>query len=96
MSDAALQIASAHIHPDRVRISYSGTGEGRDWSQREWFRTAASDLAPFVTPVYRSAATDDCCFTVSAPVLDHLGELVAVLGADIKLKALLNRAKKAL
>lgn len=62
---------------------------GRDWSQRPWFRAVADNLSSHTTEVYRSSATDDFCFTVSVPILDAQGRLLRVLGADVRLSALL-------
>ncbi len=80
---------SPNVHPDWVNVQYEGTGEGRDWAGREWFHAALTTRRPFVSPVYRSAATDDYGITVSAPVLSPTGEVVAVVGADVRLAALL-------
>lgn len=84
-----LQI-SRNIHPDWVEVRYQGTGEGRDWSGRDWYRAAHDTGQPYTTSVYRSAATDEYCLTISAPVRSPEGQLVAVLGADIRLRALLD------
>jgi hypothetical protein len=43
-----------------------------------------------MTPVYRSAATDGFCFTLSMPVMNPEGQLLYVLGADVRLSALLQ------
>ena len=61
---------------------------GRNWGQRPWFRSVADDLRSHITPVYRSSATDDFCFTVSAPILGADGRLLRVLGADVRLSVL--------
>ena len=61
---------------------------GRDWSQRPWFRSVAADRCSHITPVYRSSATDDFCFTVSVPILGGDGRLLRVLGADVRLSVL--------
>lgn len=45
-------------------------------------------MASHITQVYRSLATDDFCFTVSVPILDEQGRLLLVLGADVRLSAL--------
>lgn len=62
---------------------------GVDWSQRPWFRAVAERLHSYVSPVYRSSATDAFCFTVSAPVFAENGRLLRVLGADVRLSALI-------
>ncbi|WP_416340070.1 PDC sensor domain-containing protein [Pseudomonas sp. C11] len=61
---------------------------GSDWSQRPWFRAASEHRQAHITQVYRSSATDDFCFTVSVPILDDRGQLLRVLGADVRLSAL--------
>jgi methyl-accepting chemotaxis protein len=61
---------------------------GRNWSQRPWFRKAADSLNSYITPVYRSSATDAFCFTVSVPIVDANGQLIRVLGADVRLSTL--------
>ncbi len=62
--------------------------KGRNWAQRPWFRAVAEQLASHITPVYRSSATDAFCFTVSVPVFTANGQLQRVLGADVRLSAL--------
>ncbi len=62
--------------------------KGRNWAQRPWFRAVAQQLASHITPVYRSSATDAFCFTVSEPVFTANGQLQRVLGADVRLSAL--------
>ncbi|MBD9483959.1 methyl-accepting chemotaxis protein [Pseudomonas sp. PDM14] len=61
---------------------------GRNWSQRPWFRAVADSLQSHITQVYRSSATDDFCFTVSVPIRGADGRLQRVLGADVRLSAL--------
>lgn len=65
---------------------------GRNWSTRQWFKAARDELKPHVSPVYRSSATDAFCFTLSAPVFDRDGQLRFVLGADVRLSALLDQS----
>ncbi len=62
---------------------------GRNWSGRPWFHQVVENRQSYITPVYRSSATDDFCFTVSVPVFDEAGRLQRVLGADVRLSALL-------
>ena len=64
--------------------------KGRDWSDRHWFRAVIAGDSAHITDVYRSAATDTFCFTVAVPVRNKDGELVRVLGADIRLSALME------
>ncbi|MFA9441891.1 methyl-accepting chemotaxis protein [Uliginosibacterium sp. sgz301328] len=57
---------------------------GHDWSSRDWFRLAAQDARVYVSGIYRSAATDDFCFTISLPLRDGAGRALGVLGADVR------------
>jgi len=77
------------VAPD-VAVAYEGSGRGMDWSGRDWFRRAMAQGESWVTPMYRSAATQQFCFTVSVPIRDADGRIVGILGADIRLKQLLG------
>lgn len=66
------------------------SAKARDWSRRPWFSAVLRTKQPYVTDVYRSAATDAFCFTVSVPIVDRQGKIVRVLGADARLSALLS------
>jgi hypothetical protein len=84
---------------------YGSTGEGHDWSGRPWFRAVArptsasggsggqaSQSPPsevYISDLYRSAATDDFCFTVSTALIDQKGRWLGVLAADADLARLL-------
>ncbi|WP_373568767.1 hypothetical protein [Pseudomonas sp. efr-133-TYG-103a] len=63
--------------------------KGRNWAQRPWFREVAEQLGSYITPVYRSSATDAFCITVSVPIFAGNGQLHRVLAADVRLSALL-------
>jgi len=79
---------SENIFAADVPHGEASSCRGRDWSQRHWFRAVADGLRSHITQVYRSCATDDFCFTVSVPILDEHGHLHRVLGADVRLSAL--------
>ncbi|WP_339859774.1 methyl-accepting chemotaxis protein [Pseudohongiella acticola] len=68
----------------------SDSARGKDWNGRAWFRAVVASKCAHITDVYRSAATDDFCFTISVPIVDDRGRIVRVLGADARLSALLN------
>ncbi|MGC3964606.1 MAG: methyl-accepting chemotaxis protein [Rhodocyclaceae bacterium] len=57
---------------------------GHDWSTREWYRQPAHDGRVYVSGIYRSAATDDFCFTISLLLRDGAGKSLGVLGADVR------------
>ena len=80
---------SENIAASDIKQAQSGSRRGANWSQRPWFREVADKRSSYISPVYRSAATDAFCFTVSAPVFGKNGELLRVLGADVRLSALL-------
>ncbi len=69
-------------------IAYEESGVGQDWSARDWFQRAAQDGQTYVTPLYRSAASSDYCFTVAVPLVDPFGEVLGVMAADGSLNAL--------
>ncbi|MDP1931169.1 MAG: methyl-accepting chemotaxis protein [Gammaproteobacteria bacterium] len=80
---------SDNIFADAARAADAGKARGADWSQRSWFSAVKNGGKAHVTPVYRSSATDDFCFTVSVPVRDERQQLVRVLGADVRLSSLI-------
>ncbi|WP_341958369.1 methyl-accepting chemotaxis protein [Pseudomonas sp. RC10] len=63
--------------------------KGRNWAQRPWFKEVADQLTSYITPVYRSSATDAFCITVSVPIFAANGQLHRVLAADVRLSALM-------
>ncbi|HSB97687.1 MAG TPA: methyl-accepting chemotaxis protein [Spongiibacteraceae bacterium] len=80
---------SENIAAADVIQTQQGSRRGMDWSRRPWFRSVADSCRSYVSPVYRSSATDAFCFTVSVPILDAERRLLRVLGADVRLSALL-------
>ncbi|MCF8030749.1 MAG: histone-lysine N-methyltransferase [Desulfohalobiaceae bacterium] len=63
---------------------------GQDLSNREWFQVPIQTGKLHVTDFYRSMFTQKLCLTVSAPVLDHNEEIVAILGADVRFEELIK------
>ncbi|WP_049765542.1 methyl-accepting chemotaxis protein [Cellvibrio japonicus] len=86
---------SENISARDIHLAYEGSARGRNWSSREWFRRAIEQRQVYMTAVYRSVATDAFCFTLSAPVFDERGELLYVLGADVRLSSLLQQTAPA-
>lgn len=80
---------SENIAAADIQQAQSGSRRGVNWAQRPWFRRVVEQRSSYVSPVYRSAATDAFCFTVSAPVFASNGQLLRVLGADVRLSVLL-------
>jgi methyl-accepting chemotaxis protein len=76
-----------------ANVSRDGTDAaavGRDWSGREWFRQPVRSSRVYVSGIYRSAATDDFCFTISLPLRDARGQTIGVLGADVRFDHIVN------
>lgn len=64
-------------------------GIRNNWSEKEWFQTPLKTHSVFISNVYRSSATDQFCFTVSAPIFEA-ESFAGVLGIDINFKNMLN------
>lgn len=89
--DSDGQQISDNVFAGDLGLPDDPAAKGRDWSKRHWFRAARDTDTAHVTDVYRSAATDAFCFTVAMPIHDERGMLVRVLGADVRLSALIGK-----
>jgi isopropylmalate/homocitrate/citramalate synthase len=68
---------------------YSGKQDvGFNLSDRVWFNKPMEDGLVHVTDFYTSRFTGALCITVSGPIKNTLGELVGVLGLDIRFEDL--------
>ncbi|BEV73174.1 MULTISPECIES: methyl-accepting chemotaxis protein [unclassified Paludibacterium] len=68
-------------------VSTSGRDPGSigfNCNQRRWFQEATRRGELFVSDIYRSIQTGNYGFTVAAPLFDARGELLGVLGADVR------------
>ena len=63
---------------------------GFNCSQRRWFLEATRRRELFVSDIYRSIQTGAYGFTVAAPLFDPSGELLGVLGADMRFDHILD------
>lgn len=63
---------------------------GKDWSDRPWFIQAIQTGEVVITDIYRSAATDNFCFSIAGPIVDDHGNLHRVLAADVNFTTLLE------
>ncbi|ADW17874.1 methyl-accepting chemotaxis sensory transducer with Cache sensor [Desulfobulbus propionicus DSM 2032] len=83
-----LQISSNVLRSGQA-ITRDATARGKDWSRRDWFRKVRETGRPYISELYKSAATDTFCLTIAVPV--YRGEAwVGVLGADINFEHLLT------
>lgn len=73
------------------RARHDADGLNRDWSSRPWYRDAVSHMGAHSTDIYRSAATGDFCFTISAALRDAHGQVRGVVAADVNFQQLLAR-----
>ncbi|MCX8111356.1 MAG: hypothetical protein N3D15_08935 [Syntrophorhabdaceae bacterium] len=70
------------------RAKYYKIGLHDDFSDREWFINPMKTGKISVTNLYSSRITGALCVTVSGPIRDEYGEIVGVLGLDIKFEDL--------
>lgn len=69
---------------------------GRRWGGRPWYRDVVTGNCACVSAVYRSLATDNFCFTVSAPLTAPDGHLLGVLGVDVHFDRMLDLGEQPL
>jgi len=70
------------------RAKYYKIGLHDDFSDREWFINPMKTGKISVTNLYSSRITGALCVTVSGPIRDEYGDIVGVLGLDIKFEDL--------
>jgi len=87
LTDARGKQTIENVAPDGTPKS-GGSALDRDWSKRPWFTGALESEGVYISPVYRSVATQGFCFTASARIMAE-GEAVGVLAVDVNLKELL-------
>ncbi|MCX8023484.1 MAG: hypothetical protein N2745_12025 [Syntrophorhabdaceae bacterium] len=72
------------------RAKYYKIGLHEDFSDREWFIQPMKTGKVSVTDIYSSRITGALCVTVSAPIRDQYGDIVGVLGLDIRFEDLMK------
>lgn len=70
------------------KAKYHKIGLNDDFSDRDWFIKPMSDGKIHATDLYSSRITGALCVTVSGPIRDDMGEIVGVLGLDIRFEDL--------
>ena len=70
------------------RAKYYKIGVNDDFSDRDWFIIPMKTGNVNVTDIYSSRITGALCVTVSGPIRDEYGDIVGVLGFDIKFEDL--------
>ena len=70
------------------RAKYYKIGLHEDFSDRDWFINPMKTGKISVTSLYSSRITGALCVTVSGPMRDEVGDIVGVLGLDIRFEDL--------
>ena len=70
------------------RAKYAKIDLHEDFSDREWFINPLKTGKVSVTSLYTSRITGALCITVSGPIRDVWGEIIGVLGLDIRFEDL--------
>ena len=70
------------------RAKYYKIGVNDDFSDRDWFIIPMKTGNVNVTDIYSSRITGALCVTVSGPIRDEYGDIIGVLGFDIKFEDL--------
>ncbi|HEX2860037.1 MAG TPA: methyl-accepting chemotaxis protein [Lacunisphaera sp.] len=90
VTDAQGRQVSGNVGWKDGRTWSDGAVVGKSWHDRPWFRDAVRQPGRVVTTdIYRSAATGDYCFTISAVVGDGRGAPLGVLAADVNFQKLI-------
>lgn len=88
VTDANGRQITANMAQPGAEPAYDESVLGKDWRERDWYAQAARDGTTYVTPLYRSSATQAYCFTVSVPLRNGDGQLQGMLAADVSLDAI--------
>jgi isopropylmalate/homocitrate/citramalate synthase len=70
------------------RAKYYKIGLHEDFSDRDWFINPMKTGKISVTSLYSSRITGALCVTVSGPIRDEVGDILGVLGLDIRFEDL--------
>jgi isopropylmalate/homocitrate/citramalate synthase len=75
------------------RAKYENYGVGTDQSDREWFIKPLRTGKVYVSDFFISKMTGILCFTVSAPIVNDLDEMIGIFGVDIQFEDWVKRAE---
>jgi isopropylmalate/homocitrate/citramalate synthase len=70
------------------QAKYETFGVGENYSNRPWFIEPVKDGKIHVTDLYSSKITGALCITVSGTVRNEIGEIIGILGLDIRFEDL--------
>ena len=94
LTDAKGALLLAVVGDPRYKHNYEKYPVGYDFSDREWFKCPMRDGKLHITDIYQSLFTGKLVITVSLPVTDEKDNITGIMGADIQLEALLQRAQE--
>ena len=93
LTDTEGKLKCSAITDPAYKERYEALPIGYDFSQREWFRQPMQSGDLHIMDVYQSQFTGKLVITVSCAVTNDKDDIVGVLGADIQLEQLLQRAQ---
>jgi len=70
------------------QAKYESVGAGENYSNRSWFIEPVKDGKIHVTDLYSSKITGALCITVSGTIRNQIGEIIGILGLDIRFEDL--------
>lgn len=93
LTDTEGKLKCSAITDPAYKERYEALPIGYDFSQREWFKQPMQSGDLHIMDVYQSQFTGKLVITVSCAVTNDKDDIVGVLGADIQLEQLLQRAQ---
>jgi citrate (Re)-synthase len=72
------------------QAKYEHIGIGEKFSNRQWFIEPLKDGKIHVSDFYTSRITNALCITVSGPIRNGIGEIVGILGLDMRIEELIK------
>ncbi len=73
-----------------LQAAYEGPGHPRNWATRGWFQGAKNTRGVYLSPIYRSEATDEFCLTAAATFNDTSDRLAGVVALDVNFQEILG------
>ena len=93
LTDTEGKLKCSAITDPAYKERYEALPIGYDFSQREWFKQPMQSGDLHIMDVYQSQFTGKLVITVSCAITNDKDDIVGVLGADIQLEQLLQRAQ---
>ena len=70
------------------QAKYENAGKGENYASRSWFVEPLKDGKIHVTDLYTLKITGALCITVSGTIRSEVGEIVGIVGLDIRFEDL--------